>query len=162
MRVLTVAILVVLALVVALVGLNWAAMTAPVGLSVGPTTLELPLGLTLLVLMSMLVALVAAYAVYLQGSALMEARRMSKEMLASRDLADKAEASRFTELRTQLMAELARIETREQASAEALKTRVDGLDALVREQAAESNRTMAAYLGEIEDKLDRVLPPGRG
>ena len=49
-----------------------------------------------------------------------------------------------TELRTELMA------------------RADALEALVREQAAESNRTVAAYLGEIEDKLDRVLPPDRG
>ena len=135
MRVLTVAILVVLALVVALVGLNWAAMTAPVGLSVGPTTLELPLGLTLLVLMSMLVALVAAYAVYLQGSALMEARRMSKEMLASRDLADKAEASRFTELRHFL----------------------EQLEARQRTVIEQASNSLAASVGELEDKVERAL-----
>lgn len=135
MRVLTVAILVVLALVVALVGLNWAAMTAPVGLSVGPTTLELPLGLTLLVLMSVLVALVAAYAVYLQGSALMEARRMSKEMLASRDLADKAEASRFTELRHFL----------------------EQLEARQRTVIEQASNSLAASVGELEDKVERAL-----
>ncbi len=135
MRVLTVAILVVLALVVALVGLNWAAMTAPVGLSVGPTTLELPLGLTLLVLMSVLVALVAAYAVYLQGSALMEARRMSKEMLASRDLAGKAEASRFTELRHFL----------------------EQLEARQRTVIEQASNSLAASVGELEDKVERAL-----
>ncbi|MEK8086390.1 LapA family protein [Aquabacterium sp. A3] len=140
MRVLTVAILVVLALVVALVGLNWAAMTAPVGLSVGPTTLELPLGLTLLVLMSVLVALVAAYAVYLQGSALMEARRMSKEMLASRDLADKAEASRFTELRHFL----------------------EQLEARQRTVIEQASNSLAASVGELEDKVERALGVPRG
>lgn len=135
MRVLTLAILVVLALVVALVGLNWAAMTAPVGLSVGPTTLELPLGVTLLVLMSLLVALVAGYAVYLQGSALMEARRMSKEMLASRDLADKAEASRFTELRQFL----------------------EQLEARQRTVIEQTGNSVAASVGELEDKVERAL-----
>lgn len=135
MRVLTLAILVVLALVVALVGLNWAAMTAPVGLSVGPTTLELPLGVTLLVLMSLLVALVAGYAVYLQGSALMEARRMSKEMLASRDLADKAEASRFTELRQFL----------------------EQLEARQRTVIEQTGNSLAASVGELEDKVERAL-----
>lgn len=140
MRVLSVAILVVLALVVALVGLNWAAMTAPVGLSVGPTTLELPLGLTLLVLMSVLVALVAAYAVYLQGSALMEARRMSKEMLASRDLADKAEASRFTELRQFL----------------------DQMEARQRTVIEQTGNSLAASVGELEDKVERALGAPRG
>ena len=135
MRVLTLAILVVLALVVALVGLNWAAMTAPVGLAVGPTTLELPLGMTLLVLMSLLVALVAGYAVYLQGSALMEARRMSKEMLASRDLADKAEASRFTELRQFL----------------------EQLEARQRTVIEQTGNSVAASVGELEDKVERAL-----
>jgi hypothetical protein len=135
MRVLTAAILVVLVLVVALVGLNWGAMTAPVGLSVGPTTLEVPLGLTLLVLMSLLVALVAGYAVYLQGSALMEARRLSKEMLASRDLADKAEASRFTELRLFL----------------------EQLEARQRTVIEQTGNSLAASVGELEDKVERAL-----
>ena len=135
MRVLTAAILVVLVLVVTLVGLNWGAMTAPVGLSVGPTTLEVPLGLTLLVLMSLLVALVAGYAVYLQGSALMEARRLSKEMLASRDLADKAEASRFTELRLFL----------------------EQLEARQRTVIEQTGNSLAASVGELEDKVERAL-----
>ena len=51
---------------------------------------------------------------------------------------------------------------REILSSVVIVARADALEALVREQAAESNRTMAAYLGEIEDKLDRVLPPDRG
>lgn len=135
MRFLSLAILVVLALVVALVGLNWAAVMAPVGLSVGPTTLELPMGLTLLVLMSLLVALVAGYAVYLQGSALMEARRLSKEMLASRDLADKAEASRFTELRQFL----------------------EQLEARQRTVIEQASNSLAASVGELEDKVERAL-----
>ena len=145
----------VVALVVALVGLNWVAMTAPVGLSVGPTTLELPLGLTLLVLMSVLVALVAAYAVYLQGSALMEARRMSKEMLASRDLADKAEASRFTELRTFLQAEMQATAAREIDLAEKLHLKVDRLQAAMTEVIEQNGNGLSASLGELEDRLER-------
>ena len=151
--------LVLLALFAAI---NWNAITTPTVLSLGFAEVSAPLGLIMLASAAVLSGLFMVYIAVLQAGVILESRRATKELHQQRELADKAEASRFTELRTQLMAELARIETREQSSADALRARVDGLDALVREQAAESNRTMAAYLGEIEDKLDRVLPPDRG
>ena len=68
---------------------------------------------------------------------LMESRRQTKELQAQRDLADKAEASRFTELRTELMARLDRLQT-------------DSRTAI--EQNANS---VAAQIGELEDRLER-------
>ena len=46
-----------------------------------------------------------AYVLSLQGSVLLETRRHTKELQAQRELADKAEASRFTELGTAMRAE---------------------------------------------------------
>ena len=124
--------------------INWGAITTPTVLSLGFAEVSAPLGLIMLAAAAVLSGLFMVYIAVLQAGVILESRRATKELHQQRELADKAEASRFTELRTQLMA------------------RADALEALVREQAAESNRSMAAYLGEIEDKLDRVLPPGRG
>jgi uncharacterized integral membrane protein len=142
--------------------INWGAITTPTVLSLGFAEVSAPLGLIMLAAAAVLSGLFMVYIAVLQAGAILESRRATKELHQQRELADKAEASRFTELRTQLMAELARIETREQAAASALQARVDALEALLREQVAESTRTVSAYLGEIEDKLDRVLPPGQG
>ena len=46
---------------------------------------------------------------YTQGTVLMETRRHAKELTAQRELADKAEASRFTDLRAHLDKEVARL-----------------------------------------------------
>jgi hypothetical protein len=74
---------------------------------------------------------------------LKDARRQTRELQAQRDLADKAEASRFTELRAELMARLDRLQS----------------DArLAVEQSANST---AAHIGELEDRLDRAGLMGR-
>ena len=56
------------------------------------------------------------YIVLLQAGIIPEARRLTKEVKAQRELADTAEASRFTELRTLLEGELRRIEAQTAAS----------------------------------------------
>jgi len=140
MRILTVAVLAVAALVVGVAALNWAAIVAPGTLSLGITTVQAPLGLTLLVLMGALAGLLALHGAMLQGSALMDARRLSKEVLASRDLADKAEASRFTELRACM----------------------EALEARQREVIEQTGNSLAASVGQLEDKVDRVLGGQRG
>ena len=86
----------------ALAALNWGALSAPSTINFGVTTMEAPLGLIMLGLTTALVAVFVAYVVYLHSSVMLEARRHNKEMSAQRELADKAEASRFTELRNYL------------------------------------------------------------
>ena len=86
----------------ALAALNWGGLSAPSTITFGVTTMEAPLGLIMLGLTTALVAVFVAYVVYLHSSVMLEARRHNKEMSAQRELADKAEASRFTELRNYL------------------------------------------------------------
>ena len=117
--------------------LNWDAFTALTTLNLGVTSVQAPLGLIMLVLVAFLCVLFTVWVISFQASSLMEARRMTRELQVQRDLADKAEASRFTELRSELIARLDRLQADSR---------------LVTEQSANS---IAAQLGELEDRLDR-------
>ena len=91
--------------IAALAALNWPALAAPSLVSLGIVVFEAPLGLIMLGLTGLLGIFFIVYVLSLQGSVLMETRRHTKEMQVQRELADKAEASRFTELRAFLDAQ---------------------------------------------------------
>jgi uncharacterized integral membrane protein len=137
-------------LVLVLVGLfaliNWPAFSALTPLSLGFTTVQAPLGLIMLGFIAFLCVLFTVWVISLQASSLMESRRQTRELQAQRDLADKAEASRFTELRTELMA------------------RLDRLQSDSRNAVEQNTNAVAAQLGQLEDRLERdrlLAPPAR-
>jgi hypothetical protein len=88
-----------LALVAAFVVLNWEAVTAETTLSVGFATFEAPLGLILLGVSVALFVPVVIYSEYLQREMLKNAERNAKRLHSQRDLAERAEASRYNHLR---------------------------------------------------------------
>ena len=137
--------------------LNWAAFMAPTILSLGFAEVNAPLGLIMLVATGVVAALFLLYIVFQQAGVILETRRYAKELKSHRDLADSAEASRFTELRNFLEAELRRIEAQNAAAQRETGARIDRLEQAVQDKLAESARSLSAHLGEIEDKLDRVL-----
>jgi len=106
--------------------LNWSAFIAPTPISLGVATVQAPLGLILLAFIALLAVVFLAYALYLQTSFFVEARRSARELQAQRELADQAEASRFTELREHLDTRLAEIES-----------------------------SLSAQLGEMRERLER-------
>ena len=119
---------------------NWPAFTAPATVSLFFATVEAPIGMVMLVLLAILCLAFTAWAISIQGHALMDARRMTKELQAQRDLADKAEASRFTELRAHLDAAMAE-------NRRAIEQQANGL---------------AATIAVLEDRMDRralLAPP---
>ncbi|MDE2399141.1 MAG: LapA family protein, partial [Burkholderiales bacterium] len=87
-----------LALLVVFTLLNWSAFTAPTALSLGFATVQAPLGLVMLVVTGAVCTLFLVYIVLQQARLIVETRRSAKEVKSHRELADKAEASRFTEL----------------------------------------------------------------
>ena len=113
--------------------LNWGALAAPMALSLGVSTVQAPLGVVMLVALGLLALLFAAWAMTM----LAESHRQARELHTQRELADKAEASRFTELRSFVADEMQRM-------------RHESRTAL--EQAANS---LSAQMGEIEDRLVR-------
>ena len=115
----------------------------------------------MLVLVGLLSALFLIYIVLQQAGVILEARRYAKDLKTHRELADKAEASRFTELRTFLETELRRIDAQDAAGTRQLSERLGQVEQVLQDKLAESTRTLTAYLGEMEDKLDRLTTPPR-
>ena len=145
----TICIAIIVALIAVLAAFNWTALSAPSAVSLGVTTIEAPLGLLMLALTILLSVFFIAYVLWMQGSVLMEARRHAKEMQSQRDLADKAEASRFTELRQVLERQHAEGQTALLARLAALQTHLD-------QRALESDNSTAAYVGQLEQQLQNI------
>jgi hypothetical protein len=133
--------------------LNWSTIAAPTPISLGFTTVQAPLGMVMLVAAGILTATFFAVIVYQQATALVESRRAAKDLHAQRELADRAEASRFTELRAHLDGELRGLGDRAAAGDAKLEARLGELERRIAEVA----NGLSADVGELDDKLDRVL-----
>lgn len=140
--------------------LNWTAFTTPTTLSLLFTDVQAPLGLIMLGLVVFLTLLFTLWAISLQASTLMEARRLNRELQAQRELADKAEASRFVELRSYVGEELQRSVASSSRGHEELLSRLTHLEGALRLALEHNANSVAASLGEFEDRLERGdLPP---
>ncbi len=135
--------------------LNWNAFLAPTTLSLGVADIQAPLGLVMLGVLIFVAVIFLIFVVYLQTTVLLDGRQHAKELQSNRKLADQAEASRFTELRSFLETELKKQAAQNAESHASLLNRVDLLGREVRLSVEQSGNSLAASLGEIEDKLDR-------
>lgn len=111
---------------------NWAEINRSSELLFGPVIVDAPMGLILLSLLGLaLVAfLLASFAS--RTRALVESRHHHKTLEAQRELADKAEASRFTELRAHL----------------------DRMHHEMREELGQLSRSMTQRLTGMESRFD--------
>jgi uncharacterized integral membrane protein len=164
MKLRTLLLLLVLLAVVLFAALNWAVITTPTTLSLLVTTVEAPLGLVLLGMLVLLSGLFAVFAGYLQTTTLLEARQHTKEMQAQRKLADQAEASRLAELQNLLTSALLKLEQQSQENRSAVQARLDQMEQNLRAAVTQEGTTLSAYIGELEDRLERgeSAHPARG
>jgi hypothetical protein len=123
-------------LVIIFAVLNWGALSTPTDLSFGITRARLPLGLLLAGLVMFLGLVFLAFLVQVRATAARDLRHHSRELRAHRELAEKAEASRLTEL-------MARMDRMEQT----LNTSIE-----------HAGNTLAAYIGEVEELVKRQNP----
>ena len=144
--------------VLAFVGLNWAAMNTPTDLNLIFTEIRAPLGLVLLGLMAALSVVFVAMVAYTQGTVLVETRRHAKELAAQRELADKAEASRFTDLRAHLDKEMTRLTDSVAMQTREMLSRVDRAEMGLRDRPvdAEVSRLVQAVENHNRDLHARV------
>jgi hypothetical protein len=154
MKIRTLFLLLVLVAIAAFVMLNWNAFMTPTTISLGVAVVQAPLGLVMLGLLVFLSASFLLFVVYMQTSALFERRRREKELQAHRELADKAETSRFTELSLFLKAELGRQADLHGESRAVIIERMDQLERDLRLSVQEAGNTLSAYIGELEDRLE--------
>ena len=130
--------------------LNWPEVTRTDPLSLGFTRVEAPLGLVLLVALGVVTLLYLLFTFGLETAALLEVRRYARELLHYKKLAEDAEQSRFTELRRYL-------EGKFQALREAEREELRALKEEVAETLEKHGNTLAAYIGELEDQILRLL-----
>ncbi|MES2547706.1 MAG: LapA family protein [Pseudomonadota bacterium] len=158
MKVRALVLLGVLALFLVFMILNWSTIMAPTTLNLAVAEVNAPLGLVMLGILAVLTAVFLTFIVYLQTSVLFEARRHAKELQTNRELADKAEASRFTELRQFMDAEIQKQASIQAESKSALLAKLDSLGSDIRAAIDTSGNSLSAYIGELEDRLESRLP----
>jgi Na+-transporting methylmalonyl-CoA/oxaloacetate decarboxylase gamma subunit len=146
---------VIVLLIAALAALNWGTLSAPTDVWLGFMTVSAPLGLIMLGLTVVLAAFFLVYVLYLHSSVLLDTKRHTREMQVQRDLADKAEASRFTELRNFLEAQENKHMAHNADRHTAVLARMDQLEAAVRLRSDQTDNTVAAHIGQLEDRIER-------
>jgi uncharacterized integral membrane protein len=156
MKALSWIILVALVLLAIFAAANWALLTAPAPLNLIVATVDGPPGMVLLCAIVLFVVLYTVYALSVRTTALIETRRQMKALESQRELAETAEASRFTALGSRLDEEFARLralvdETRTQSLG-----RAEALEAALAHKLDETANALFANIGEVDDKLDRL------
>ena len=132
---------------------NWPLFSAPATLSFIVFDIQGSLGVILLGVVLVLVGLFLLYALTLRTNMLIESRRYNQELQAQRKLAETAEASRLSELRTQVEHEFAAVHT----TIGELGGQVEHNALTMKQSLDEAANGLAALVGEMDDKIDRVL-----
>lgn len=155
MQIRTLLFVIILGAIAALAALNWETFNTPTTLWLGVTTVQAPLGLVMLGLTTLLAAFFLALFIQLQSYSLLESRRHTKELQLQRERADQAEASRYTELRQFVELEMRAIDKQNLELRGTLLDKLDRLNTDVATAIEQSGNTVAAHIGELEDRLER-------
>jgi uncharacterized integral membrane protein len=142
--------------------INWTAFTTPTTLNLGVTMVTAPLGMVMLGIVALLAVMYIVSVVAVQGLALAESRRLTRDLEAQRELADKAEASRFTELRAFMDGELQRQRQLHDELRAAMFARLDQMEQRSRTVMEETANSLSAYIGQMEDRLEHRVVPVEG
>ena len=138
-----------------LAALNWSALAAVQPISLGFTTVQGPLGLIWIGLTALLAAAFLIYIFYLHSAVMFESRRHTKELQSQRELADKAEASRFTELRTFLDSRDQEAKAQREGQKQEVLTRLAAVEHALALRLEQVDNSSAAYFGELSDRIER-------
>ncbi len=137
--------------------LNIDEILRPTTLNLGFSQAQAPLGLVMLGVVVVVFAFFLLAMVLLQTTHLLELRKATKEASEQRQLADKAEQSRFTELRQFLQNQDQGNTAREQAQTQQLLARITELEAKLLSTLDQTANSLAASIGEVDDRLERHI-----
>ena len=156
-------ILLVLLLAAGFIALNMPEFARTTTLNFGLVTMEASLGWVMLGFLGLVLLAFLLTGAVAETRYLVDSRTQQRELERQRELADRAEASRFTELRTYLDAQLKELRQRDAIAASELeKSRLESQREL-RAQLDAMNRVLATRLGELENRLEArfgALPAG--
>jgi hypothetical protein len=151
--------LIVFAIIFSFIGLNWAEFSVSSTLSFGFAVVQIPIGFVMLGFLFLVTGLFTIYVLYLQASEALRERRIVGELESQRKLADQAEASRIADLRATLDQGINQLRAAQTEATAQLAQQIQALDLAGRNALQSSNNTLSAHLGEIEDRLNKLLPP---
>jgi len=139
------------------IGLNWTEFSTPSMLSFGFTSVQMPVGFVMLGAMVAVVALFSAYVMYLQASWALQQRQVFNELESQRKIADQAEASRIADVLNRVNTTFDALTLSIAASTDTLEKRLSDTAGATQRACAEATLSLSAHLGEVEDKLDKVI-----
>lgn len=146
------------AVVVVFALLNRAELTRPVPLDLVWQTVSAPLSLILLGLLVLAVVVAVARGAALQARQRRLEVEHARALQAQRDLAERAEASRFVDLRQALDTHLRETREREAAAAAEMDQALAKTQRELRTQLELLHRSLSTRLGEMEARLEQRLP----
>lgn len=151
--------LAVFILIFSFIGLNWSEFSTPSTLSLGFAVMQMPVGFVMLGFLLLVAGLFTIYVLYLQASEALRERRIVGELESQRKLADQAEASRIADLRAALEQGITQLRAAQTQATAELTQKIQALDLSGRTAAQNASNALSAHLGEIEDRLNKLLPP---
>ncbi len=154
--------IVAIVLVAGFAAQNWPEFTRTTPLNFGIVQQEASLGLIMLGALAVMMLVFLVSSAMHESRYVFESRRHARSLQAQRDLAEKAEASRFTDLRQQLDAHLRDNRQRESIAATELEKAMVQSQRELRNQLELINRTLDGRLTELEGRiaarLERMQP----
>ena len=154
MRARSIMLVIAILLVAGFAAMNWAEIIRPSSLWVGPVIMDAPLGAILLGLLAITLVLFLASTAAMKTQSLIDYRQHQKTLDAQRELADKAEASRFIDLRQHLDNSLRDLRERDRVAATEMEKARMEQQREIRTQLEQINRTLSARLNELEHRLE--------
>ncbi|MDO8903272.1 LapA family protein [Hydrogenophaga sp.] len=151
----TLILVVFILMIAAMVALNFEEILRPTPLDLGVSSVEAPIGLVLLGLLTLVIVVFLVMLVFNQTTHLMEVRQVTREASEQRHLADKAEASRFVELREFMQTQLQTAAAREQDISNQLQQKMDAMQERLTLVIEQTGNGLGASLGELEDRLEQ-------
>jgi hypothetical protein len=133
--------------------LNWPEFTRPELLSFGVLTATVPVGVTMLVLMAIVLTVFLVSSAIQESRYLLDHRRHTRVLQAQRELAEKAEASRFTDLRQQLDTHMRESRHRDAMVTTEFEKRLLQSHHELRAQLDRMHQLIAGHLVEIESRI---------
>ena len=155
MRFRTFFLLLFIVLVAGFVALNVDEFIRSSVLNFGFTTVRVSLGLVMLLLLGAALLVFLASTLYMQSRNVLEARTHTRELNAQRELADKAEASRFTELRAYLEEQTQAAQRREAALGTVLADRLAQQQQALLARIEQSDKSVAVQMAQLQQRLAR-------
>ena len=155
MRTKTLLLIIGIVLIAGFGALNVDEFTRTSTLNLGFTSMQLPLGLVMTVLVIAILLIFLLTTLYMHSTNLIETRKYAKQLNAQRELADKAEASRFTELRRYMESQAVLATNQGNDTVAAIDRRMMQTEKLLLQRLEQTDNTNAAYWGQHDDALVR-------